>query len=353
MGALQSNVGSSPPATHRFLWMDFVRGVAIVLVMIVHAGALYSARGFELPPWIRTLDMGMAPYRIPLLIFLSGILLDHSLKKGVLRFAYGKFRSLLWPYVLWTIIVCVAEYSPEKLFDVSVWRGGTYLWYMLFLAIYFFVALFVARVPHLVVAFFALAIAILMPDGGKYGERLFVLMSFFFMGAFAGQHLQQFVRILANRWSLALLPLVVGVSILSALRGPINYTPLFTIAILPGIFGLCALLYHVQHSRTAAPFKYIGRKSIVYYVTHIPVYLLMIRALSALGLTSPEIMIPACLVTGMVVATILAWAMDRSKLVACLFAAPDIVDLYTNNAARRLDEFLERLMILARLNRTT
>lgn len=353
MGALPSTVGPAPPAGNRLLWMDFARGVAIVLVILVHAGSVYADHGFALPAWIRTLDMGMAPYRMPLLVFLSGILLDTSLGKGVLRFTYGKFRNLVWPYVLWTVIICFATFSPEKLLALSVWAGGTYLWYIFFLGIYFFIALFVSRVPFLIVAAYALAIAILMPDGSKYGERLFVLMGFFFLGAFTGQYSHQFTRALANRWSLTLIPLVAGVSLMSALRGPINYAPLYAIIILPGVFGLCALLYHLQGSRFAAPFMYIGRKSIVYYVTHVPVYALVIWSLSAIGLTGAHVVIPACLIMGFAVATILAWAMDHSRAVACLFAAPDIVDLNTNLRAQRLGAFLDRLIVLPQRNRTT
>ena len=338
-----------PPNTHgaadRYRWMDLARGLAIVLVMVVHAGSLYRESGFDLPEWVRTTGRAMAPFRMPLLIFLSGFLLERSMSKGLTRFIYGKVRNILWPYVVWVIIFSLAVGEPEKLLGTA-WLGATYLWYMLFLGIYFAVAIFVARVPYLVVAFYALAIAYLMPDGSKYGERLFVLMGFFYMGAFAGQHLEKFTGLLASRWALALVPLAAGVSLASAGLGALNYSPAFVALILPSIVAICALLCHLQDSAFLRPLQFVGRKSIVYYVMHVPIYLLTIDALAHFGIASPYVAITACLVLGFGVATAFAHAMDRNTVVAALFAAPDIVDFNKQPTARRVRGFLDDLGLL-------
>jgi fucose 4-O-acetylase-like acetyltransferase len=329
----------------RYRWMDLARGLAIVLVMVVHAGSLYRESGFDLPEWVRNTGRAMAPFRMPLLIFLSGFLLERSMSKGLTRFIYGKVRNILWPYVIWVIIFSLSVGQPEKLLGTA-WLGATYLWYMLFLGAYFAVAIFVARVPYLVVAFYAIAIAYLMPDGTKYGERLFVLMGFFFLGAFAGQHLERFTQMLASRWSLALLPLAVGVSAAAAGVGGLNYSPAFAAIILPSIVAICALLCHLQDSPLLRPLQFVGRKSIVYYVMHVPIYVLTIGALTHFGVTSPYVAMATCLALGLGVATAFALAMDRNAVVAALFAAPDIVDFNKQPTARRVRGFLDDLGLL-------
>jgi peptidoglycan/LPS O-acetylase OafA/YrhL len=341
------NAAAARPAkaADRYRWMDLARGLAIILVIIVHAGSIWALNGFELPGWIRTIGVAMAPYRIPVLMFLSGILLDRSLKKGLGLFIYGKARNILWPFVVWTIIYCLAIGEPEKLLG-TVWGGASYLWYMLFLGLYFTAAIFVARVPHWIVAFYAIALSAVLPDGTKYGERLFVLMGFFFFGAFVGQHLEKFTQALANRWTLALVPLAIGLSVASATVGALNYSPLYTIIILPSIAGICSLLYHFQDAALLRPLQFVGRRSVVYYVMHVPIYLVAMDLMVKGGVVAPYTVIFSCIVLGIAIPTLFARAMDRSRAVSLLFAAPDVVSFEQETRARRISDFLDRLKLL-------
>jgi fucose 4-O-acetylase-like acetyltransferase len=325
--------------------MDLARGLAIVLVIIVHAGSIWAQFGFELPGWMRAIGLAMAPYRIPVLMFLSGILLDRSLRKGLGQFIYGKARNILWPFVIWTIVYCLAIGEPAKLLG-TVWGGASYLWYMLFLGLYFAAAIFVARVPHWIVAFYAIALSALMPDGTKYGERLFVLMGFFFFGAFVGQHLEKFTQALANRWTLALVPLAIGLSVASATLGALNYSPLYAVIILPSIAGICALLYHFQDAALLRPLQFVGRRSVVYYVMHVPIYLVAMDLMVKSGVVDTYTVILTSLALGIAIPTLFARAMDHSRAVSLLFAAPDVISFEKETRARRVSDFLDRLKLL-------
>jgi hypothetical protein len=201
-------------------------------------------------------------------------------------------------------------------------------------------------VPHLVVAVYAFGISMLMPDGTKYGERFFLLMGFFFCGAFAGRHLEKFTSFIATRWAMALVPLAIGLSVASAIGQPFNYSPFFALVILPAIFGLCALLYQVQDAPLSRVVQFVGRKSIVYYVMHVPLYFVAITLLTAAGVSSAYVIIGTCLLLGLTVPTAFALAMDRVRAIALLFAAPDFIDFKNQPQARRFSEFLDRLRLL-------
>lgn len=346
MASRANKVSTPADAKDRYRWMDLSRGLAIVLVVIVHAGAMYREQGFALPGWIQSLDWAMSPYRMPLLVFLSGFLLDTSLRKGVVPFIYGKVRNILWPYLLWTAIFCLAIFDPGRMLDPSVWRGGTYLWYMLFIGVFFAIGLITARVPHLVIAAVAVGIAFLMPDGSKYGERLFVLMAYFFMGAATGQHADRFVAALRHPWALAFVPFAAALSLTSALGSRVHYAPQYAIVIIPAVFGVLALMARLERGRIADMFSFIGRKSVVYYVMHVPIYAVILHFTVGAGLTSAYLNIALCLLAGFLIPTIFAHWMDRSRAVKLLYAAPDVIDFAPESRATKLSAAVERLRLL-------
>jgi fucose 4-O-acetylase-like acetyltransferase len=144
----------------RLQWMDVCRGLSVVLIVIVHAGSTYSATGHEaVPGWIWMLDLAFAPYRVPLLMVLSGMLLSRSLAKGVSAYVKGKLRNLAWPFVIWTAIFVLAASGPQGWLAVKPWLGNTPLWYLAYLCFYFAIGLVGARVPFVLIAVYALAIA--------------------------------------------------------------------------------------------------------------------------------------------------------------------------------------------------
>ena len=79
----------------RLLWMDRLRGVAIVAVIVLHAElSARGASGQELP-LVHTLNGALAPYRMPMLVALSGMLLTPALGKPWRTYLSGKVRLSL------------------------------------------------------------------------------------------------------------------------------------------------------------------------------------------------------------------------------------------------------------------
>lgn len=327
--------------------MDIARGFAVLLVIFVHGGSVYNEAGYQLPMWLEISGILMAPYRMPLLIFLSGFLLTRSLDKGVFAFGYGKIRNIAWPYVIWTIIFCVVSRNPEYLLARPVWTGGTYLWYMFFLMVFYGVAMLFARMPLLVMACFAFLIAIIMPDGSKYGERLFVLMGYFFCGAFAGKNLQYTNAFISNRKTIFLVPMIFAISIYSVYFSRITYAPSFAIIIIPAIIGICSALYHLSNHMNLQFVKFIGRNSIVYYVTHLPIYVTMIEIFRNLYISNPYIIVFSNIIVAIVIATLLAISHQHRGWGSSLFSAPDLLRK-DSPAVRKFVAAVDRLPFLPR-----
>lgn len=303
------------------------RGLAVLLVVLVHSGSIYSEWGnLPLPRWIDALDLALAPYRIPFLIFLSGIFLGRSLAKGLARFVMGKVRNLLWPFVIWTGIIVAASAGPQGWLNWQVWiTGGPTLWYLSFLLIFYAVGLLFARVPVLVIAVYALAISMIAPEETRYGQRLFVLMSYFFVGAFAGEQLERFHNIIKGRWTLVLLPIMIGLSVYFATQpAGFKYSPFVAPLIVACIICMSSLINALSGGAIASSLLFVGRNSLVYYVVHPSIYFLFYRFMFDRGIIDPYLCIGIALALALAIATFVAHARLRSRTVNYLFEGPDI-----------------------------
>src|SRR5690606_791284 len=97
-------------AGRRLDWMDFLRGLSILLVVLHHSTQIVSERVDELPEVFVFISNFFAPYRMPMLMFLSGLLVAGSLQRPAGEYLWGKVRRILWPIIVWTLIYVSANY---------------------------------------------------------------------------------------------------------------------------------------------------------------------------------------------------------------------------------------------------
>jgi len=321
-------------AKPRHEWMDVSRGAAIVLVLVLHSVSYFKAQGGAVPDYANQFVNFFAPVRMPTLYFLSGMLLDASLRKGFPAYAIGKLRNLLWPFLLWLMVWSAASGTFADLATLKGWGGGWYLWFMYFLIVYFAVAAATVRVNHLVVAAYAFVASLLMKDGDKYTERLFFFMAIFFIGAFAGGRLRACEAALKGRAPLLLAPLAIGIMGYSAVRGPVRYSPHDAVIIMICVAAACALAVRVPHGRLKALLAFIGMNSIVFYVVHMPLIALVVRWAKASGISSFHVVAGASLLCASLVPLGLVELRRRVPAVGWLFSFPELGRLQSPKGAR-------------------
>lgn len=89
----------------RDLWLDALRGIAIVLVVVGHALRGLESAGISTGPLKGFLDPRLYAVHVQLLFFVSGIVIVGSLQRhSVRRFANGRVPTLLVPLVIWTYV---------------------------------------------------------------------------------------------------------------------------------------------------------------------------------------------------------------------------------------------------------
>lgn len=263
--------------SQRQIWMDVVRGICIVLVLLLHAYSLIKDKpGTET---IQAVNLVFGPYRMPILMFLSGLLLQRSLGKGTRPYIYGKLALIAWPFLIWSLVVLAAE---QRLTLVNVVKvpisSPTLLWYLWFLCAYYIIALVLKRfkVSFTLVAVVALIASLFLPDFLRM-SRFAYLLFFFLLGTVV---LERDVRIVDRR--------IISVLILGAIAGAtlnvqgfdMSYNALYAWVPVSLALALYSLPRHLYEFPGSSFLQWIGRNSIVFYVVHFPVQVVFDRAVS-------------------------------------------------------------------------
>lgn len=302
----------------RHVWMDHIRGLAIVLVVLTHSGMLLR-EGYVEPETIAHLNAALSPYRMPALAFLSGFLAHLSFRKALPVFLSGKVRNLLWPYLVWSVIAVFTINRGHSLLDYELYLS--YLWYLVYLFIYYLISYFTQAVSRLPMIAAALSIAALIPGELQSPQRFFFLLAMFQLGEVAYSMGSAWTGLVGRR-SVYLLLVPVAAASASAIAGrEAQYDPRWFAASVAALLFLTVMVPRVQEWRALRPLAYIGRNSLVYYVVHFPVIYGCVHLLADMGVGSPYVAFGLSAVTAMAVGTV-ASALRDAPVLSLLFAFP-------------------------------
>ena len=324
--------------------MDLVRGAAILLVVVFHASAIPLFVINVAPTGIiNDINTFFAPYRMSTLLLLSGMLLGRSLAKTGPTYYTSKLRTLAWPYLLWGTVYWLVT-MQDGWTNLSNWFPLSWLWFILYLAVYYVAAPLLTRIrgPWFAVVPLTLwGLSALLSARGigpveMWGELAYY-GGFFFAGHLCvrlGSRLSRFeTRTLM--WVCLAVATGFGAFIIAGNRG---YTNAMTagfdahrLELLPvviaGIAGTVMAVRRVTGAHEAQShdrakwLQYIGRNSVVFYLVHFPTQVWITNILIDLGVTNPNISLPACFFGALAVAFLACW-LRRFRVVDALFVLP-------------------------------
>ncbi len=93
-------------ASNRYLWVDYAKGLMIVLVVVSHVmrGLNKSSLGLD-PQVFFNVDNSLYLFHMPVFFLLSGLFISQSLARHTTRqFLKQKAIALLYPYIVWSVI---------------------------------------------------------------------------------------------------------------------------------------------------------------------------------------------------------------------------------------------------------
>lgn len=114
----------------RTVWIDYDKGISIILVSYGHSYAVLSGHGviFQDYPLINYLGVFLYGFRMPLFFIISGLLIANSLeRKGLKGYLTNRLSNILYPLLVWGIIESTMKVlSAVDTFSLSE-IGTTYL----------------------------------------------------------------------------------------------------------------------------------------------------------------------------------------------------------------------------------
>jgi fucose 4-O-acetylase-like acetyltransferase len=91
----------------RLPWIDYARAIAIFLVLYRHIFEGINRSGIDISHYLYLEHANVIFYsfRMPLFFIISGVFIGSSLaKRGLVKFIDSKWRTLLYPYLIWAFI---------------------------------------------------------------------------------------------------------------------------------------------------------------------------------------------------------------------------------------------------------
>lgn len=278
-------MGTDSQVRQRYTWMDLLRGAAVLLVVQFHATVLLGEDTVRPLHW---LSNAAGSFRIPTLMFMSGLLLPRSLAKPVGTYSSGKVRAVVWPWLLWSAFML-----PILGWDNAVnplwWIAGpdSHTWFLSALVMLYAVALIARRVPPAVVSLAMLGVALLIQDPS---QRWLMIVDgtawwgfFFFAGATMWGLLP---RVLGAPWWLAAIGFTISTifAIYAIKAGAIQMQ--YPVAAVISMIGVTTSLWFAARIPRVAPVRMVewfGRRSIVTYLAHWPVMWVLLRTFDLPG----------------------------------------------------------------------
>ncbi|WP_426120429.1 acyltransferase family protein [Kocuria sp. LHG3120] len=308
--------------------MDTLRGLSIVLVVINHSFVFTYEDLASAPAWLVAFNSAFSPLRMPLMVFLSGLLVPLSLRKSTRRYAAGKLKNVLHPYLVWSaimiLILAAASVLIGRPFDTALILRVFYwpiehLWFIAYLLVFYAVALATKSMEPLLVAVPAGLIAFI-PLGGEW-PRFWVLLCFFMLGITAARHGDRWERILnQTAWAWAGTVMFLVLLRISTQIGELRYEPAVIPLVLVCVVAACIAGRALGSPQALHHLRYVGRESLIYYVVHWPVILVSFVALRQTMPGVPDL-VTFCvgIVIAFVASTAMALAAARLAPVSWLF----------------------------------
>ncbi|WP_326502488.1 acyltransferase family protein [Rothia nasimurium] len=260
--------------------MDLLRGLAILLIFLQHSQTFipidYRLNVDE--TILSSINFALSPYRVPLLLILSGILLERSLKKDKKTYIEGKIRLILYPFIIWTFVAYVVRIPyAGNFFTIQNFFNGNPTWYLITIFLCYLIALVPFLKNWLIMPLIMLStLFLLKPDEYSIAANLW-FCSFFFIGSALSSRISYIQKNIPLLAIIALGAVFAGSVTYHLIHGYIEQNiPTFITTVLGAIFIIWLAPYLTRY-KIAQPLIWIGQRSIIFYVTHAPIIFVLGR----------------------------------------------------------------------------
>lgn len=292
--------------------MDQLRGIAVLLIVVFHAGEVPVALGWEGSTRVSEFGLALRPFRVPLLMVLSGLMVGRSLAKPLPGYVRGKVRHVVWPWAIWTLAMIPLGLEWLDPATLEFWVSSTHTWYLVALAFVYALALVTRRVPALLVSAAMIALHELGVVGWPPALDILWFGAFFFVGAWLAG-----VRDALLEVPRAAVATVAVTTVLLTVILDMSVRSMATFAV--SVAGVVVVLWLGPRLPVWRFPSWIGRNSIVTYLVHFPALFLLWPVVAAAGVNDPAFTVPALAAFTIGVSALATWLQPRTPW---LYAMP-------------------------------
>lgn len=295
----------------RLGWIDYARGIAILMVVYGHLVGGVSRTGADVDTTLLLIPATLYNFRMPLFFFVSGLFLERSLtRRGPGGLVRNRFSTILWPYLLWgalqigTQILLSQQTNSKKhlshlLYLIYDPQKTDQFWYLAALFNVALVFVLTYQVLHIRGGWqIVLGLAFRLLSDYLEGVSLLHNFMYFYIFSALGYNASRLVlekqalqRLASSNWTLLLLPLFAAGQWYWFTHKDTIPTLLHMLIALVGM-AVILLACYLLSKRDALPvLRFIGYHSLYIYLIHVFVISGTRIAFNALGIHNVQLIL--------------------------------------------------------------
>lgn len=270
----------------RSTWVDYAKGIGILLVVYGHVARGLVSAGIKLPADLYALvDSVIYTFHMPLFFFLSGLFFfDSMARRGRGPFILSKIDTIVYPYLLWSLIQGLIEVGMSRytngdanIKDVLsiLWHPRAQFWFLYALFMVFVVATitYFNSTIELAMALFATGCALYiyqneLPASWNMG---FIWRNYCFiaLGALISKYIRHQEKMAPH--VLLFSAIFIGIEYIfhAVLEKRFDQYGAWSLAVaISGIGFISAASIHLSKSNKATWLMHLGRASMAIYLMH-------------------------------------------------------------------------------------
>jgi uncharacterized membrane protein YcfT len=349
------------PLTSRIDWVDYAKGICIVLVVMMHSTLGVEKAAGELS-WLHSFIDWARPFRMPDFFMISGLFLGRSIDKPWRDYFDSKVLHFLYFYMMWLFLqtifkaclVCGFDgaIDASKLFLTGFVEPFGTLWFIYLLPIFFVTVKALRNMPPLIMFVAgALLLSLRIDTGWLLIDEFASRFVYFYIGFWLAKHIFAFAaEVDAKPVAAILAGLVIwGFGNYQMVQSGFSVLPGFSLVL--GLVGACAVVSTgvlLSKFRAADALRYCGQNSIVIYLSF---FLFMAASRTTLLKVLPDYdlgMISLLVTASGVVGPIILFWLTRNTKLSFLFKRPAWAKLAKTLERWHSPSYVKQLNIKAR-----
>ncbi len=340
---MPTETATAQPANERLGWVDYAKGLCIILVVMMHTVNGYESLATE-EGWLRLVVDFAKPFRMPDFFLISGLFLSRSLHGPARSYFDRKLLHFVYFYVLWLAIqLPILEFdllvrSPGyfvKTWILALFEPTNTLWFVHMLAVFYVVTWVLRDVPKWIVLFGAIALQTvyqfgLIDSGWNVLDRFCNRYIYFYLGYAAAPHVFKLAKYLSEHLVTVLIALPVwAFANHFMIEQDLHNLPGISLLLgLAGALAICAISACLDRFDIAHGLRRAGEHSIVIYLSFFLPMTIMTNAFHAWGDPFGSVGLSTALILATAVATPLGFhhLIKKSRLI-WLYERPDMFKL--------------------------